>query len=127
MDKMDAKENSQRATDPSPLPIHMCGPDVLGQVGTAGKLQLTVVPAAGVAKRLPTGSRRATPHWHAAAVTVEQGRCGATAGRRALHVHQRAADAAEVQNTRVKRCNTAAEFMLEFKYGIIAITHRARL
>lgn len=94
MAKTDANVSGRRDTDPSPLPIHVRGPDVLGEVGTAGKLLLTVVPAAGVAQRLPTGPRRTAPHRHAA-VAVQQGRRGATAGRRALRVHHRAADTAE--------------------------------
>lgn len=70
----------------------MCGSDVFSQVGAAGKQQLAVVPAACVAQRLPSRWHRAAPGHGAPAVTVEHGRGGATAGRRALHVHQGAAD-----------------------------------
>lgn len=79
----------------------MRGPDVFGQVGAAGKLQLALVPAARVAQRLgPRGSRGTAHHCAAAAapataVAVEHGRGGAAAGRRALHVHEGTADAAE--------------------------------
>lgn len=70
----------------------MCGSDVLSQVWAAGELQLAVVPAARVAQRLSPRRCRAAARHGAPAVAVEHGRRGATAGRRALHVHQGAAD-----------------------------------
>lgn len=80
----------------------MCGPDVFGKVGAAGKLQLALIPAARVAQRLAPRGRRAAPHHCTTAVTVEHGRGGATTGRCALHVHQGAADAAECTHTQQK-------------------------
>lgn len=72
----------------------MCGPDVFRQVGAAGELQLTLIPAARVAQRLAPRWCRAIPHHGATAVAVEHGGGGAAAGRCALHVHQGAADTA---------------------------------
>lgn len=73
----------------------MCGSDVFGQVGAAGKQQLAVIPAACVAQRLAPRRRWAAPWNCTSTVTVEHGRGGATAGRSALHVHQGAADTGE--------------------------------
>ena len=77
----------------------MHGPDVFGQVGAAGEQEQAVVPAAGVAAQAlgaPRHRARGGP-WTAdqapAASAVHHGRSGAPAGRRALHVHQGAADA----------------------------------
>ncbi len=70
----------------------MRGSDVFSQVWAAGKQQLAVIPAAGVAQRLRPCRRRAAPRHHAPTVTVKHGWGGAPAGRRALHVHQGAAD-----------------------------------
>lgn len=82
-------------TDPSSLSVHMCGSDVFGQVGAAGKQQLAVIPAACVAQRLAPRRRWAAPRNCTSTMTVEHGRGGATAGRSALHVHQGAADTGE--------------------------------
>lgn len=73
----------------------MCGSDVFGQVGAAGKQQLAVIPAACVAQRLAPRRRWAAPRNCTSTMTVEHGRGGATAGRSALHVHQGAADTGE--------------------------------
>lgn len=65
----------------------MHAPDVLSQVWAGGKEELALVPAAGVCHTLTHrrgGSARAVP--------VHHGRCGAPAGRCALHVHQSTAD-----------------------------------
>lgn len=85
----------------------MRGPDVFGQVGAAGELQLTLIPAARVAQRLAPCWCRAVPHHRATAVAVEHGGGGAAAGRCALHVHQGAADTAK--RTRQNKNTVAAE------------------
>jgi len=86
-------ENGQTDTDPSSLSIHMCGSDVLSQVGAVGEQHLAVVPAAGVAQRLAPCRCWAAHCCHASTVTVEHGRGWATAGSCTVHVHYGWADA----------------------------------
>lgn len=85
----------------------MHGPDVLGQVGAAGELQLTLIPAARVAQRLAPRWCRAVPHHRTAAVAVEHGGGGAATGCCALQVHQGAADTAK--GTRQNKDTVTAE------------------
>lgn len=85
----------------------MRGPDVFGQVGAAGELQLAQIPAARVAQRLAPCWCRAVPHQCATAVAVEHGGGGAATGRCALHVHQGAADTAK--RTRENKDTAMAE------------------
>lgn len=118
----------QQDTDPPSLSIHMCGPDMFSEVRAAGKVQLTVIPAAGVAQTLPACCRRAASQRHAAAaVTVQHSWSGAATGRCALHVHQGAADAVEEEGDKVESAAfsvlcTQTHWMLTFH---LLATHSA--
>jgi len=95
----------------------MRGPDVFGQVGAAGEQQLAVIPAARGAQRLAAAAGRRRAARRRRAVTVEHGRRGAAAGRRALHVHQSAADTEENTHTHYDKFLTKMSTCRHIKDG----------
>lgn len=85
--KRDGQKGASR-TDPPTLAIDVHTTDVLCQVGAGAEAGGAAVPAAGIGHTLSGGRGGAS-------LAVHHGRRGASAGCRAVHVHQGAADAAQ--------------------------------